>query len=320
MIYIEQPDGSGHQFTMTDPRQASNPLDASTIGANQDPAKRARYRNYLRIAYQTANEAVQRIIDAVGTDRHGEPKSNVFVVSDHGMAPFHTAVNLSAFLASKGFDPTKVRAVTSGPAANIYISLQGREPNGVVTQAEYVTLQEQLVKALREFRDINPNYVSRGRGEPVFDQVFTRPLPEGPGDPPFGLGTNRFIGQDSGDVYAVLSLGYNFDGTQLPAVQRLGDDAAALAAGLSVPNFYGAHGYDPRLVEMSAIFFAAGPDVCKRHFDIVRNIDIAPTILDILGVLPAATVQGRSLHLCSDGRHRDHDRDDDKPRHEDRND
>ena len=320
MIYIEQPDGSGHQFTMTDPRQASNPLDASTIGANQDPAKRARYRNYLRIAYQTANEAVQRIIDAVGTDRHGEPKSNVFVVSDHGMAPFHTAVNLSAFLASKGFDPTKVRAVTSGPAANIYISLQGREPNGVVTQAEYVTLQEQLVKALREFRDTNPNYVSRGRGEPVFDQVFTRPLPEGPGDPPFGLGTNRFIGQDSGDVYAVLSLGYNFDGTQLPAVQRLGDDAAALAAGLSVPNFYGAHGYDPRLVEMSAIFFAAGPDVCKRHFDIVRNIDIAPTILDILGVLPAATVQGRSLHLCSDGRHRDHDRDDDKPRHEDRND
>src|SRR5947208_2078088 len=28
MLYFEQPDGSGHQFTLTDPRQATNPLDA----------------------------------------------------------------------------------------------------------------------------------------------------------------------------------------------------------------------------------------------------------------------------------------------------
>src|SRR5262245_24169476 len=43
MIYIEQPDGSGHQFTMTDPRQPSDFRDPNSIGANQDPAKRARY-------------------------------------------------------------------------------------------------------------------------------------------------------------------------------------------------------------------------------------------------------------------------------------
>jgi hypothetical protein len=39
---------------------------------------------------------------------------------------------MAAFLAARGFDPTKVRAITSGPAANIYINLQGREPNGTV--------------------------------------------------------------------------------------------------------------------------------------------------------------------------------------------
>ena len=39
MIYIEQPDGSGHQFLITDPRQATNPLDASSIGPNQDRTK-----------------------------------------------------------------------------------------------------------------------------------------------------------------------------------------------------------------------------------------------------------------------------------------
>jgi hypothetical protein len=32
MIYIEQPGGSSHQFTLTDPRQASNFLDPTSIG------------------------------------------------------------------------------------------------------------------------------------------------------------------------------------------------------------------------------------------------------------------------------------------------
>jgi predicted AlkP superfamily pyrophosphatase or phosphodiesterase len=299
MIYIEQPDGSGHQFLMTDPRQASNPRDPTSIGANQDPEKRARYMGYLRNAYRAANDAVQRIVDAVGTDRHGEPASDVIVVSDHGFAPFHTAVNMAAFLAARGFDPTKVRAITSGPAANIYINLQGREPNGTVNPAEYLALKQQLIKALREFSDGNPHYALHRRSVPVFDQVFARPTPKEPADPPFGLGTSRVIGQDSGDVYATLSLGYNFDGTQSPVVPRLGDDATAAA--LSVPNFYGAHGYDPKLREMSAIFFAAGPHVCRDELEEVRNIDVAPTILAILGVRPAETVQGRALRLC--GKH-----------------
>jgi hypothetical protein len=144
----------------------------------------------------------------------------------------------------------------------------------------------------------------RHRKTPVFDQIFARPLPKNLGDPPFGLGTSRYIGQDSGDVYAVLTVGYNFDGTQTPVVPRLGD-VAPTSTLLSVPNFYGAHGYDPRLVDMSAIFYAAGPDVCRRHLEVVRNIDTAPTILEILGVRPAATVQGRALNLCGSGRNGD---------------
>src|SRR5262245_3148772 len=297
MFYFEQPDGSEHQFLLTDPRQATDPTKPASIGAGQDPAKVARYRGYLRTAYRAANDAVQRIIEAVGTDRHGVPESNVIVVSDHGFAPFHTAVNMGAFLVSKGFDPAKVRAITSGPAANISISLQGREPNGTVTPAEYLTLQQELVKALREFSDTNPNYTLHRPRVPVFDQIFARPTSLKPGDPEFGLGTNRVIGQDSGDVYATLSLGYNFDGTQTPVVPRLGDDATATVA-LSVPNFYGAHGYDPRLREMSAIFLAAGPQVCRDQIGEVRNIDVAPTILALLGVQPAETVEGRAIRPC----------------------
>jgi hypothetical protein len=307
MTYIEQPDGSGHQFLMIDPRQPSDFLDPTSTGSNQDPAKRARYRAYLREAYRAANEAVHRIIETVGIGPDGRPNSDILVVSDHGFAPFHTAVNMTAFLASRGIDPTKVRAVTSGPAVNVYINLQGREPGGTVSRNEYLSLQQQLVDAMRELKDTNPNYSGPGRGgEKVFDRVFSRPTPTDRDDANFGLGTNPFIGQDSGDVYATLSLGYNFDGTQAPVVVRMGDEPTTPPnlRVLSLPNFYGAHGYDPQLQEMSAIFFAAGPNVCKQELKEVSNIDIVPTVLALLGVEPADTVQGRAIKLCPPGARR----------------
>src|SRR5918994_490777 len=59
MIYFEQPDGSGHQFTLTDRRQPSDPLDATSIGrpgsplgaTGQDFDKARRYADHLSFAY-----------------------------------------------------------------------------------------------------------------------------------------------------------------------------------------------------------------------------------------------------------------------------
>src|SRR5262245_48372795 len=106
MVYIEQPDGSGHQFTLTDQRQPTNPLDNRTVVTagnppgtiGQEPTRIANYDKYLKFAYQQANNAVQAIIKAVGMDGLGRPRSNVLVVSDHGMAPFHTTVTLRELL------------------------------------------------------------------------------------------------------------------------------------------------------------------------------------------------------------------------------
>jgi hypothetical protein len=298
MGYIEQPDGAGHQFLMTDPRQASDPGDAGSIGGKQEAAKRARYLQYVRIAYRTANEAVQRIVDRIGVEGSGRPRSNVIVVSDHGMAPFHTAVDLHAYLASRGFDAKKVRAVTSGPAANIYINLEGRNHDGTVIPAEFAELQAAIADAMHDLVDRNPAYVTERDRVSVFEQIHRRPLPADPADPRFGLGTSDVIGQDSGDVYAVLGLGYNFGATQSPAVPRMGDTAAD-ARVFSVPAFYGAHGHDPAHAQMSAIFYAAGPDVCNGRLAVMRNIDIAPTILALLGVEPAPTVEGAPHRLCT---------------------
>src|SRR5262249_5745839 len=139
MLYFEQPDGSEHQFLLTDPRQASNPANAASIGGSQDHAKVTRYDTYVKNAYKRANNAVQAIINKVGKHA-GVPRSNIIVVSDHGFAPFHTAVNasnlLSAALTAGGFDPaflnTKIAIRTSGPAAHIYVNLTGREAGGNV--------------------------------------------------------------------------------------------------------------------------------------------------------------------------------------------
>ena len=95
MIYIEQPDGSEHQFLLVDPRQPTNPLDPTSIGTGQDLAKVARYQRYVQVAYQAANRAVQRIIESVGVDSQGRPNSNIIVVSEKEFAPFHTAINIT---------------------------------------------------------------------------------------------------------------------------------------------------------------------------------------------------------------------------------
>jgi hypothetical protein len=281
MVYIEQPDGSGHQFTLTDGRQPTNPLDNRSVGTpgnpagalGQDTAKIARYARYLAFAYQQANAAVEAILNAVGSTQSGEPLRDVFAVSDHGMAPFHTAVNLRNLLIAGGFDVSQLALRTSGPAANIYVNLQGRESGAAglpsVTPAAFPGLVAQLAQFLSAAKDQNTFY--NPGAAPLFTHVFARPQCAQP-----GFCTDDRIGQDTGDVLALMAEGYNFDGAQTPVIPRLGDASSASSI-YSVPNFYGAHGHDSALPSMSAILYAAGPTVKQGHkVDVVHNIDIAP--------------------------------------------
>ncbi len=302
--YIEQPDGSEHQFLLTDPRQATDFTNPNSISAGQDAAKVARYAKYVEVAYQAANTAVQKVIEAVGVDANGKPNSDVIVTSDHGFAPFHTAVSINNLLTNAGFVNSKVRAVVSGPSVNIYINLEGREAAVAgVTQvkvAEYLTLQKQVIDLLKGYVDTNANYTNGAASVGVFDKVYNRDVPATAttaNDVINARGT--FIGQDTGDVFALLKTGYNFDGTQTTPVIRKGDTVAPATAVLSVPNFYGAHGYDPTLPEMKAIFYAAGPDIVSQPLGSVKNIDIAPTIEKILNVTPAATVNGKAIAITN---------------------
>jgi hypothetical protein len=279
-------------------------------------------------------------------------------------------VNATNLLANAGIDFSKIRVVTTGPAVNVYIRLTGRTTGETVTRTEYLALQKQIATVLRNAADTNSTFTLGVPSVRLFDQVISRPLPAEINDSSFGTRTSEFIGQDSGDVFATLVPGYNFDGLQVPFVQRQGDSTATttLAAALggaagnttltvsgltgfptvnnffiqidsehmlvtggagtttwtvvrgqnssprvahnasadvklipvsSQPNFYGAHGYDPMLENMSAIFYAAGPNVTHSAtpIPIMANMDIAPTIMRMLGVPPEISVEGRALNL-----------------------
>ncbi len=182
---------------------------------------------------------------------------------------------------------------------NIYINVKGREPDGKVDPADYPAIQQKIAQLLQNFKDTNSNYTNGAASVSVFDKVYSRPVGANPTAADIIKASSDYIGQDSGDVFALLSLGYNFDGTQSTPVIRKGDTAPANVSNavLSLPNFYGAHGYDPTLPQMQAIFAAAGPDFdpSTTTQKSINNIDVAPTIEKILGVQPPSTVQGTAL-------------------------
>jgi predicted AlkP superfamily pyrophosphatase or phosphodiesterase len=241
------------------------------------------------LAYQQASDAVEAVISTIGVNNQGEPLSDVFVVSDHGMAPFHSAVNLGNLLRAAGIDTTGLGLRTTGPAAHIYVNLAGREPGGTVSSSAYTGLVAAIAAALGNV--VDPHAFFNPGQRPLFSNVWSRPSICGAP----GFCTDEFIGRDSGDVVALMVEGYNFDGTQAPVVPRLGEPAPSSSTVFSVPNFYGAHGHDSELPSMSAILYAAGPSLKHKKVDVMKGIDIAPTILRILEVPGAPTIDGTAI-------------------------
>ena len=46
---------------------------------------------------------------------------------------------------------------------------------------------------------------------------------------------------------------------------------------------------------MKAIFYAGGPDFRERRLNEVNNIDVAPTVADLLGIKPPTDAQGKKI-------------------------
>ena len=55
------------------------------------------------------------------------------------------------------------------------------------------------------------------------------------------------------------------------------------------------HAYYPKKKEQRGIFVLAGAEIQKRAPKPIQQVQIMPTILDILGIEVPSTVQGKSI-------------------------
>ena len=256
----------------------------------QDPAKVARYARYLEFAYQQASNAVEKIVQTIGVDGQGEPLSDVFVVfrSRHGPVPH----------GGEACDhPLECGHQRPGTGASSQVTIRtigtgGRTSTSISTGARAVGTWNRA--AFQESRQQNRDSSPRTLWIRIRIQPVSRPALHPCLDSPrrlrrrAGILHRRQHRSGHGDVLALMDAGYNFDGAQSPLVHPSGRLAPTPPGNpFSVPNFYGAHGHDSELSSMSAIFYAAGPNVKQgSKLRQVRNIDVAPTLLEHPGLLP----------------------------------
>lgn len=167
-------------------------------------------------------------------------------------------------------DWSRTRAYALGTMGNIYLNLQGREPEGIVAPGpEADALVEELVHELADLRDPETN-------EPVFFQVHRgRDLYQGPfahlGPDVVGVKTSR---------YHVVTADW-LDGTEI--VASLGD-AMHFASDQS-----GQH-------ELDGVLFAAGPEIRRgSHLPQAHLVDMAASILYALGEPIPADMDSRVI-------------------------
>jgi predicted AlkP superfamily phosphohydrolase/phosphomutase len=261
-------DAAGHAFMLQDPRQT-----------NYSPERTKGYAGYMQQAAQISDQALGTMLDGVNLQ-----DTTVLMVADHGMAPCHTTIYVNTVLEKAGLltldkkdyvvvNRSKAFAVASGGAVHVYINLEGREQDGIVTTDEYPAVQKRVMDALASLTD-------PVGGLPVFQRVLAR-------SDLGGLGLEHL---NSGDVFAQAAPGYTLDGWR--------GKRAIFEPSLDL----GQHGYDSSLPEMQALFIAAGYGISPEGGEMppVRVVDIAPTLAALLGFAPASTVDGIAIPVLGD--------------------
>ncbi len=209
-------------------------------------------------------------------------RNMVMVLSDHGFAPFERGINLNTWLQEKGYlkleegredmgeylqgvDWDRTKAYALG-LSGLYLNVKGREARGVIDPKDAPALRAQIKEELEGMED-----GERG-GACAIPRVFdAHRLYKGP-----------FM-DDAPDLIVGYARGY-----------RASWDTARGMGGPEViedntRHWTGDHCMDPDLVP--GVLFTS--QRVQTHG--ARMIDIAPTVLDLMGVAKPPNMTGRSL-------------------------
>ncbi len=258
LLTLQQPvDQAGHQFLMIDTRQA---------GYTQERA--AEYASYRAQAAAQADRALGQLVDSRAAEL-SDGTTAFIVIGMGGLTPVHTRVNLNRALADAGLlrlgrrgfvvvQQSQAIAFASGGTAHIYINLAGREQGGVVPQAGYAAVQQQVI-------DVLAGLVDPADGQPVLSAVRRQAE----------LVEQGLAGRYTGDVIVQAAAGY-----------LLSDDREA-AAVFETPAYYGAQGYGEDIPAADAGLVLVGPGLTPgTRGGRAAILDISPTLAHWLGFEP----------------------------------
>lgn len=244
-----------------------NTIDPEHPGYSAERAER--YRKVIRESYQLADAFLGQAMDAVGDE------TTVIALSDHGFAPFRRSFNLNAWLRSEGYqkgeglnlsgvDWSSTRAYGVG-FNGLYLNLAGREAQGVVSEGDRAKLLEGLAAKLLRVRDPKTGALVVAKAE-----ILTPP------DDPS-------LRAQCPDMLVGYARGYRASWET-----ALGDSADTVLAD-NLQAWSGDHLISPDLVPgvlLSSRKVTAG----SAHLR-----DLAPSLLKLYGLEPAADWGGRSF-------------------------
>jgi predicted AlkP superfamily phosphohydrolase/phosphomutase len=212
---------------------------------------------------------------------HADDETTVLVVSDHGAKRLEGGIRVNEWLRRQGLLRTlaEPRGVASlqevgvdwdgttawgegGYYARIFLNVQGREPSGTVAPSDYERVRADLADRLAAIPgpdgDALPTRVFRP--EEVYEEVN--------GVPPdlivyFGDLAWRSVGTIGGD-----------DG-----IHTFGNDT----------------GHDEANHAEEGLLIMAGPGIEPGHAEETSLLDVAPTVLELLGLEPTPSMRGTSL-------------------------
>ncbi|KLT20047.1 hypothetical protein AA980_05185 [Neobacillus vireti] len=299
MFYAPQIDHEQHKYLLIDPRQPG-----------YSPEKSKKYMSYIEWSYKLADKVVGKTLKSL------DKKDALFVVSDHGMEPAHSTLSPNKVLKDAGLltvDKTnKVNykesiayAIPSGSTANVYINLKKREKDGIVPPEEYDKVRNQIIQLFKglevkkrkgsvvqhnvkemmaafksdtlSFHDVQENlkdnwkYLFERKVHP-YEQVLKNTDDN----------KSLLMHPNSGDVVLIGAPGYVI--------------GSGTSKNVTPPIDLGTHGGDPSRSMLRPVFMAVGPDFRKgKHINAMSNLDIAPTIYDLLELETPSFVEGKKI-------------------------
>ena len=245
-----------------------------------DPAHRKHvaggpYEDAILDYHRHVDELVGRLL------AHADENTVVFVVSDHGAKRMDGGIRVNEWLRREGLltlrdEPSEATPIArvgidwsrtvawgeGGYYSRVVLNVKGREPEGIVDPEDYERVRRDLAARLAAI----PDEQGRDIGTVVY-------LPE--------------------EVYPQVK------GIAPDLIVHFGDlfwrSVGTVGGSEGVHTFENDTGPDDANHAQDGLFVAAGPGIAPGTRLDAHLLDIAPTVLELMGIAPTADMRGRSL-------------------------